>query len=250
MSNRNVSFHGVALSCQDGHVVSVGPGAKQPIVDMAWQLLNEWDRVLVGGGGLGYTAARIAAIAAYTLVYEANPLLAKVMRAGVTVEGGGQFEVRGAALADRTGFTTLSMWSMDDWQQARIVDLPGVKPQTGLAPVIQVPCDDISVIIKKREINALALDVEGAEHALIHSLSDEAWGWLDKILLELHTINLADEGASVRKCLADRGFIEVRSDVYFTTASLTDLRPTAQIRGRYLGYVHQRRLLPASAIVE
>ena len=250
MSNRNVSFHGVAMSYQDGRLVGVGPGAKQPIVDMAWQLLNEWDRVLVGGGGLGYTATRIAAIAAYTLVYEANPLLAEIMRAGITVEGGGEFKVRDAALAERDGFTTLAMSNGADWQQARIADLPGVKPQKGIAQMMQVRCDDINRIIKKQEINALALDVEGAEHALIHGLNNEAWGWLDKILLELHTLTLADEGASVRQCLADRGFIEVRSDVYFTTASLTDLRPTAQIRGRYLGYVHQRRLLPASAIVE
>jgi len=233
------------MACQDGRVVAVGPGAKQPIVEMAYHLLEEGDRVLVGGGGLGYIAARIGAIATYTLVYEANPLLAEIMCAGVTVEGG-QFEVRAAALADRDGFTTLAMSSMADWQQARIAAIPGVKQQE-MVQMMPVPCDNIDRIIIESEINALALDVEGAEQALIHGLSDAAWARIDKILLELHILNLYDKGASVRKCLADRGFLQLREDVYLTTVSPTDKRPTAEIRGAYLAYVHQRRLQPRLA---
>lgn len=247
MGMRNIIFHGVAMNYLDGKLIGVGPGDKQPVADMAWHLLSEEDRVLVGGGGLGYIASRLAAVASYVLVYEANPLLAELMAAGVSVAGG-QFTVIAAALSTRDGEVALGMTDLSDWQQARVVDLEGISPQDRQTPhILRTRGDDISRVIQSQCCNVLALDVEGAEHALLHGMIDEAWDRVDKIILELHTHVLADGGKSVMDLLYDRGFIQLRSDAYLTTFSPSDKRPTAEIRGLYLAYIHRRRLLPATA---
>lgn len=238
---RTLHFHGAVLTVDEsGQVVRVDASEKQPAINMALTLFTGQDRVLVAGCGMGWVAARIAGVAGAVIAYEANPTLADLALTNVYDEEA-RLDVRPAALGLNDGWATLQLSSY--WPESHLVDLPGVVPRLEPPQIVTVPVRDISAVVLEEAINALALDVEGAEHDLFLGISDQALGNIQKILLELHTSRLWDEGAAILQRLRVAGFIETRSELYFTRVSLRDHRLTDHVRGMYKTFLHRSLFL-------
>jgi FkbM family methyltransferase len=75
------------------------------------------------------------------------------------------------------------------------------------AEVVSVPTVGLDGYIRKcsERVSLLKMDCEGAEWEVVPSLTDEAWGKIERVLIECHSLNL-HRVADMRATLNDAGF--------------------------------------------
>ena len=140
------------------------------IIQMA---VKSWHRVLEGGAGLGVTSALIGRRAEFSISFEANPTLHKAAKKNQALNRS-KTKVVNAALGSSDSSANFLL--TEDWWTSKLV---GEK----IAKSKNVKVVDAQKIIDKYDINALVLDVEGAEEIILPHID------LSKIFLlivELH----------------------------------------------------------------
>lgn len=151
------------------------------------------DRVLVGGVGMGLVAACIASTGAFVVGVEAQACLAKITRQNVRVNGQGLRVLHGALSLDGGDVTTIGSPAGEDWALAR----------TGIGKE-RVATLGITGLLHRFRMNAVALDVEGAEVRLTR----EALRHVEKSLIEVHKFVIGKEGvAMVREMIREAGHL-------------------------------------------
>jgi len=136
------------------------------------------DRVIEGGAGIGVNTVRIARLASFVVAYEPIASYAKVARTNVDLNGANA-EIRTVALALKDGQVEYSIRSIVSASSA----LPDRLYPEPTAVRLVVECANIDTEVKRYNINALHLDVEGTEHELLMNMDLTP---IDKITMEVH----------------------------------------------------------------
>lgn len=184
-----IDFHGVHLS-GDMFDVGVYGTFEQEEMDLADVMFTPGDRVLVAGGGMGWTAAWIARrVGAHNvLAIEPQGHLVDLVRQNVAV-GGIPLVVRHGALT-RNGESARVTPNLDNWALTTATAGRGdhEAPGVDLLPLMTAGW------------NCLALDIEGGE---VDVLTDLVLSGLSKLLLDLHRFAVDTRDLETR--LADCG---------------------------------------------
>jgi FkbM family methyltransferase len=143
--------------------------------------IRRGDRVLEAGGGLGILSMNVADIVGddAVVVFEAHPRTAAVLQANLTLNRHSIRIERKALVADDRG----------DVAFADAIDASGFGSSSThridpAMPTITVPAETLAAAIRRIDPTVLVIDVEGAEHDLLASVSD--WGRLRSIHMEMH----------------------------------------------------------------
>lgn len=161
-----IEFHGVYLDPR-----TLCGVYEQDEIDMAARLFQPTDRILLAGCGSGLLAATIAATVKPSLLVclEPNRSLSQLVRENVRVNGEPLYIIDGAVGSD-PGTTRLG--GGDCWATNR----------TGVDVGEEVPVIALNDLIYAYGLNALCLDIEGAEYDLLAAVPPE----ITAALVELH----------------------------------------------------------------
>lgn len=162
-----IEFHGVWLDPRTLNSVY-----EQEEIDIAASLFRPTDRILLAGCGSGLLAATIAAVVkpAALICVEPNPAMAQLVRDNVRVNAAPLYIVE-TALGAKSGRAILG--GGDCWATHAV----------GADVGEEVSVSALANMVSAYEINALCLDVEGAEYEL---LADGLPPGIDTALVELH----------------------------------------------------------------
>ena len=226
---KQMRFHGARMTVNGGEVVRVSSDSEGFEVLAALGTFSEKDRVLVAGGGSGWLAAWIAATSAYVLVLEPLEHWADAIADNVAVEGT-PIDVLCGALGLENGEATLHV--ANDWQESHV----GAARESDKGTV-RVPVYAVDELVDDHNINALSLDVEGAEYELLLGMDLAP---IKKLQLEIHAYRIGDSAVqSIQQRLSAAGFIETYSHARFTTLTRWDKTPTDEVRCIDKAYVHR-----------
>jgi FkbM family methyltransferase len=183
-----IDYHGLRLSAATASTLSIYEPEE---CALALTLFDEHDRVLVAGAGLGLVAACIASTGALVVAVEAQYPLVRLVRENVSAARSPMLVLHGALSTVHDVRTTIGVPEGEDWALARVG--LGDEPVSTLG---------IEHLLARFQLNALALDVEGAEVALV----DCALRLVEKALIEVHHFVIGHDGnAQLRQSIREAG---------------------------------------------
>jgi FkbM family methyltransferase len=171
-----IDFHGVRLGMT--HLGDAITSAWKPEeAALVIQCIEPGDRVLVAGGGFGWTACLVASIVGRenVVVYEANPDLATYLSHNIRVDGR-PLRVLNLALSDTTSQGQL--WEHPHWGASSLNRRVGEHGR-----MIPVRTWAVNDAVRRDSINALILDIEGSEWECARALD---WSPIRAAVIEVH----------------------------------------------------------------
>lgn len=143
------------------------------------KVLDEQDKVLELGSGIGLTAVAISKIVAEGNIrsYEANPDLLEWARYNANYNDK-EIDFRNEVLTHGREKVIPFFVAKNFWASS-LVRIPDKR----LKKIVEVPCSNINDVIKEFSPNALVLDIEGGE---IEILENSNLDGINKILMETH----------------------------------------------------------------
>ena len=175
-----IDFHGVHL---DFGLSMQNP---RPTVSAAWKpeeahlvkrVIRPGDRVIVAGGGFGWTACLVASIVGVdnVVVYEADPARATYINQNIRIDGR-PLRVLGLAIGDVWGNGQL--WEHPHWGASSLNRRLGEHTR-----MTAVAVTDINMAVQRDNITALVLDIEGSEWEIARVLD---WTPIRAAVIEVH----------------------------------------------------------------
>ena len=136
------------------------------------------DRVLELGAGLGVITSIIASITDVRVwSFEADPQTTRLAKRVIDLNCDGNVVLSNGILAAGAPRTVSFFRRADFWMSS------GLAEQGPYEEVIKIASDDIDAFIEQHNINAVVMDVEGAELDL---LQDAMLPGIERVFLELH----------------------------------------------------------------
>ena len=168
-----------------------------------YKMYDENDRVLEAGAGSGVTGLSILRTGAWLVAYEPQEAFANLAVAVYAVNGYDDVEVRVGAIASKSGSVLLAIDKIA-WD-ATILDTKASTKE------VEVPCLNVNEAIARDNINALHLDVEGAEVNILEALDFTP---LNKFTAEIHPsmIGFDTYDDIIKPKLLDAGFYEAHEE--------------------------------------
>ena len=162
-----------------------------------YNMYNENDFVLEAGSGSGVTGLSILRTGAKLVTYEPQIEFVDHAATVYSLNGFKNVDVLGGAIASETGMVTLVIDRVE-WD-ATIIDTDSK------GKAIEVPCISVNDAIIKHGVNALHLDVEGAEVNILEALD---YALVNKVTLEVHPsmIGFGTYDEIIKPLLEDAGF--------------------------------------------
>lgn len=171
------------------------PIRRQEVSDEIWQALQSGvyeanealrarrairpgDRILELGSGLGIVTSIIAAINGVRIwSFEADPTTVRLARRVVEANCDGNVVLANGILAAGPS-RTVSFFQREDFWMSSIYELQGPYER-----VVEIETRDLDTFIRQHRINALVMDIEGAELELVQHADLPG---VERVFLELH----------------------------------------------------------------
>ncbi len=152
----------------------------QPELDLALELFQSGDRILVAGGAHGWTACRLAERfgVGQVFVYEPNPLNARMLRF-LKIDGC-SLQLKEAALSTQEGRQPFVI-PRGCWPEGHLI--ASSPSELTWEPGGEVQTVPLERELRLQDINAALLDIEGAEWT---ALTVDALKNLDRLICEVH----------------------------------------------------------------
>lgn len=190
----SINFYGLTINATHNGkelLASVTSHTDPVEMKMARALFTSTDRVLVAGAGYGGTAAMIALLGCRVLAVEANPRLVPLMNTQVRVRGQ-KIDLLAGALSNDDG--EAPFYVSEDWPSSSLDPEWAAEPKTA----VMIPLYSVTRLLREHHLNAIMLDVEGAEAQILPSLP---WGRINSLVVELHGEQIEPGTALIRKHL-------------------------------------------------
>lgn len=162
--------------------------------------IRRGDRVLELGTGLGIITSLIAAIEGVQVwSFEANPDTAKLAKRVVDANCGDNVQVMNGMLAAGPPQEFLFYMRPDLWMSSTIAG------QGPYEHVLKITSSDVDAFVRRHGINAMVMDIEGAELDL---LQEAELPGIERVFLELHDHLYGLAGiSSISGAMAAKGLI-------------------------------------------
>lgn len=204
----HVEFHGMhgEVTMRNGDVYFKVDGTYEPEeMALVTRLFGATDHVLLAGGGMGWLALWTALTGAEVEVYEAHPVLARVVAQNVALNGN-KIPVHVGAIGAGDG--TAEINETENWACSTMRSDPAHKYADGRRVVanITTPVHGINGLLERGDFNALALDIEGGELEVARAITAGNWQRLHTVLMEVHRAYIGEDGvAEIEHLLSEHG---------------------------------------------
>lgn len=156
--------------------------------------------------------------------YEADPAIARVLRANLDRNGAGDVEVVRAAVWNASGTVEFCAEGADSGAVASLATGLEGKP-------VRVPSIRLRELLEREEVDLLKLDVEGAEDVVLEDCREQLRN-VRAILLDLHELDPANRRTTrVLGTLDSAGFVWNMDEL----TALPWRKPTASMNGPFPG---------------
>lgn len=209
LGNQRCSFHCPIPMLSD----SIAEANKErPVLEWFLNRLREGDMVWDIGSNIGLWtvfAAKRAGASGKVLAFDPFADAVRLLKANLVLNGVTNVIVRAEALGERDGRLPLYPAKADVFTTSSLTPRSGVfgtETQPTYVPVragAGIVRDDPSLVP-----DAMKLDVEGAEQAVLEGFSGEVWSRLHTLVIEVHPEFLPSMGGSVeevRRIISERG---------------------------------------------